>query len=413
MRRIQLALLICLVALPAAAKTYRLTPENFHFRVGNLIQPDGSLPDSTVLVLTPGDYELIPSHYTDPSCGNCEDSTQTAEATLGWKISGRNIAILGEHGKSKARFITNAGYGLLFEDCEDCALGNVEVTGGRRDIDPDATSAAVLARRSRLSVFHCDITENLGDSTLVDSIIVGVVGIAGREGAELDIHHNRILRNSWDGIALYRGATALIEDNLIDGVDGAGRAVGGGRGVGIGVTWDAKATVRRNRIANYWKGIGFFVDARGEARENVIESMRTWGISVWSAGKGKPAATLADNLIADCGACGVSLSFEESAAPGFCAHNMIVRTGQNEKYDAADYYCHQCPLAVHAIPPGYALEGNMLWENRRADGAPGQADLEAAAFFEVALPYLNRLASRPSLEDSPALGELRESAEAQ
>ena len=41
-------------------------------------------------------------------------------------------------------------------------------------------------------------------------------------------------------------ASARIEDNVIDGVDKAGgRVAGGGRGVGIGLTWNATASIRR------------------------------------------------------------------------------------------------------------------------------------------------------------------------
>jgi nitrous oxidase accessory protein NosD len=70
----------------------------------------------------------------------------------------------------------------------------------------------------------------------------------GREGALLHIHHNVIRHNSWDGIALYRGASALIHDNHISY----------GRGAGIGVTWSAQALIYRNVVEHYWKGIGAF-----------------------------------------------------------------------------------------------------------------------------------------------------------
>ena len=52
----------------------------------------------------------------------------------------------------------------------------------------------------------------------------------------------------------------MIEGNWIDGVDLArGERIGGGRGVGIGATWNAYANVRGNVVRRYWKGIGAFV----------------------------------------------------------------------------------------------------------------------------------------------------------
>ena len=84
------------------------------------------------------------------------------------------------------------------------------------------------------------------------SVVVGIGGVFGREGAELFILNNEIVDNGWDGIALYRGATAVIADNIIKK----------GRGAGIGITWDATALVFRNRISEYWKGIGTFGESR-------------------------------------------------------------------------------------------------------------------------------------------------------
>ena len=52
-----------------------------------------------------------------------------------------------------------------------------------------------------------------------------------------------------------------------------GKALGGGRGVGIGVTWNAKAGIRGNLVRRYWKGIGLFVDAEGTVVENIIEDI--------------------------------------------------------------------------------------------------------------------------------------------
>ncbi len=139
----------------------------------------------------------------------------------------------------------------------------------------------------------------------------------------MSIEGNEIVRNSWDGIALYRDASAVIAGNVIDGVDKArGSRIGGGRGVAIGLTWNAFADVRGNLVKRYWKGIGVFVDAWGCVQENVIEDIVTWGIAYWDADKGKPVGFFEDNVIYGTGACGASItcaetSWRRSSSAGF------------------------------------------------------------------------------------------------
>src|SRR4030095_12328902 len=123
-------------------------------------------------------------------------------------------------------------YGLLIEDCDSCLVEGVTITGGVRDPDGWATDAGILVRRATATIRAVRVRDLIGDSTVVDSTVVGIIGIAGREGRKFTVQGCEINRNSWDGIALFRGAEATIEDNLIDGVDRAsGPNIGGGRGV--------------------------------------------------------------------------------------------------------------------------------------------------------------------------------------
>jgi hypothetical protein len=356
--------------------------------------------ESLSLHLAPGEYVLTPSAAVDSSCGNCEDPDQPVPITVGLEVSGRNVWIVGpEEGEAVIR--TNAGYGIFFRNCDNCGIAGVTVTGGERDTASDATDAAIVAKNSRVSIIQNRIADNIGDSTTVTTGIVGIMGICGRENSFLWIQDNRIIRNSWDGIALYRGAEAEIEQNLVDGVDKArGSEAGGGRGVGIGVTWDARAKISRNVVRRYWKGIGVFVDAHAVVQENVIEEMLTWGIAFWDAGKGRPWVFVENNVIYDCGACGASITretpFEQEESPGGFVGNVIVKTGQNPKYDAPDYYCYQCALAGHAVPDRFAIDNNLFYDNRRASDDLFDEDVSPDEFSGKMKKHLESvLASAP------------------
>jgi parallel beta-helix repeat protein len=124
-------------------------------------------------------------------------------------------------------------------------ITGVRITGGKRDPDRKATDAAIVAKFSSVQISEVEIVDNTHQ---LEDVVVGIGGIFGRENSELVIQNNVIRNNGWDGIALYRGAMATIMDNEISK----------GRGAGIGITWDAVATVHRNRISEYWKGIGTF-----------------------------------------------------------------------------------------------------------------------------------------------------------
>ena len=105
----------------------------------------------------------------------------------------------------------------------------------------------------------------------------------------------------------------MIEDTIVDGVDAAG-GTRWERGVGIGMTWNARASVRRNLVRNYWKGIGVFVDASAEISGNVVEDVLTWGIALWDAGKGRPSARIEKNVVYRTGACGAMIAAGSGAA---------------------------------------------------------------------------------------------------
>lgn len=357
-----------------------------------------TLSDSATVELEAGRYVLEPVPYEDPACGNCEDATERVPATRGLRLTGSAIRLVGDTLDPGSVVIeTRAGYGVLFDGCTRCSLRGITVTGGARDPDGRATSAGIVVRGGPVVVEDCRITDNLGDSAIVHGeTIAGVAGVAVREGGDLQLRRCEITRNSWDGVALYRGANAIIEDNLIDGVDAAsGGRHGGGRGVGIGVTWDGRASILGNRVTRYWKGIGAFVDARVDVRLNVVEEILTWGLAYWGPEGGRPEALFRDNVVYGTGACGVIVDRAAPAAegedPGGLVGNLIVATGRNEAYDSGEPYCLQRPIARHAVPEGFEIEGNVLFDARQPGDEPREALVERAALAEAANDLLPRL----------------------
>jgi hypothetical protein len=358
--------------------------------------------------LAPGDYHIEPRTGVDPTCGNCQEPDTLVGMTYGLHVRGDSVRIVGPADRS-AVIHTHAGYGIYFDGCIDCALENVAVTGGVRDADGRATDAAVVVRDATVRIAGNRIFDNIGDSTAVAKTVVGIMGICGREGARMSIEGNEIIRNSWDGIALYRDASAVIEGNVIDGVDTArGSRVGGGRGVAIGLTWNAFADVRGNLVKRYWKGIGVFVDAWGCVQENVIEDIVTWGIAYWDADKGKPAGFFEDNVIYSTGACGASITCKETTSPDLqCrfVRNVLVKTAQDPKYDDPELYCYQTSLALHALPKGFVIADNLFYDNRRATEDLTSYDIERDEFMEKIQPVCERLAQSPVLGRSDFVRE--------
>lgn len=348
----------------------------------------------TEIRLHPGEYNLAPKEDIDSTCGNCDDPHNAVPMTYGLWIRGERVSIVGPKDRSAIIF-TNAGYGLYFNGCADCAIEKLSVTGGSRDVDGRATDAAIVVKAGALRISDCRIFDNIGDSTLVATNIVGVMGICGREGAQLTIEGSRIERNSWDGIALYRDASAFIERNVIDGVDKArGAQVGGGRGVGIGVTWNATADIRNNVVKRYWKGIGVFVDAWGYVRENVVEDIVTWGIAFWDADKGKPVGIFEGNVIYDTGACGASITCAQTAGSELDCRfvgNVLVKCAQDPKYDDPDYYCYQTALALQKTPEGFTIADNLFYDNRRATEDLPDHDVKKKEFVKKVRPLCARL----------------------
>lgn len=383
--------------LPASAQPPPRPPRE----PGNLQRALRDLRGPARLVLGPGHHLLSPTAFTDSLCGNCDVANTAVPATYGIRLSGRGIRLIGA-GRDETTIHTNAGYGVFFDGCDGCALDRVTVTSGRRDDDGRATSAAVVVRDGAVSLGDCGLRDNIGDSATVATVVVGIAGVAGRENADITVRSCRIERNSWDGIALYRGARATIRDNVIDGVDKAsGARVGGGRGVGIGLTWDAHALVEGNLVRRYWKGIGVFVDARADVRENIVEDILTWGLAYWAAGEGTPTARFEDNVVFETGACGAMISRDRVGDdPGTLIGNVFVRTTQNPRYDSGEPYCTQRPIARAAVPSGFAVHDNLIHDVRQPGDAALDPEVTRDGLRRGAAALVSRLELRPALREA-------------
>jgi len=362
--------------------------------------------DSLVVHLETSIYQLTPIPAIDSTCGNCENPNTLVPITVGLMVSGKRIQLIGPKDQS-AVLITRAGYGLFFTNCTDCSVENITITGGSRDTSGLATDAAIVVKNSSVAIRNNRIVDNIGDSATVAKTIVGIMGIAGRENAQMIVRGNDIIRNSWDGIALYRGAAATIENNRIDGVDKAtGQKIGGGRGVGIGITWNGRATIGGNLVKRYWKGIGLFVDAQGVVENNVVEDIVTWGIALWDADKGKPSGKIQNNVIYGTGACGASItrSSEEGEA-GYFLGNILVETARNPTYDAPDYYCYQCALALHAVPERFVIKENYFYHNRRATLDLPDFDMPRDVFLKGVERWCREWSNHDILRSSDFVGK--------
>ncbi|UCE18849.1 MAG: right-handed parallel beta-helix repeat-containing protein [Gemmatimonadota bacterium] len=357
--------------------------------------------DSLEIYLQSGDYFLSSTDIIDSTCGNCEEPDQFVPATAGLQIAGAYVKISGPEDRS-AVIHTNAGYGIFFNHCQRGLIENLSITDGVRDTSGFATDAAVVVKNSTITVRRNRIYENIGDSSIVVKNIVGIMGICGRENSDVTIADNEIVRNSWDGIALYRDARATIANNLIDGVDKASSKIaGGGRGVAIGVTWNGQATIEKNLVKRYWKGIGIFVDANVAARNNVIEDVLTWGIAYWDADKGRPVGVIEENIIYSTGACGITITRSQPGPnPGILVGNVVVQTAQNPKYDDPDYYCHQCALSIFSKPDNFEIRDNQFFNNREATEDLPDYDITETEFIESIDDIRRRLLITPLLQKS-------------
>ncbi|MBN2564315.1 MAG: right-handed parallel beta-helix repeat-containing protein [Candidatus Eisenbacteria bacterium] len=327
-----------------------------------------SAADGDILIIGPGTYSAEPTAFTEPLCGNCEAHITNVAATTGFRVVGKALRMVGS-GTSETILRTNAGYGLYFEDSAGSVVEALMITGGVRDPDGAATDAAVVARRSSVTLKGLLIADN---TNRAEDVVVGIGGVMGREGAELTVTGNTIRNNGWDGVALYRGAAALISDNEI----------AQGRGAGVGVTWDAVATVLRNDIHDYWKGIGSFGSSRVVARNNTVHDNLGWGIVV----TGTSFMEAANNAVVKNGNCGFALWSDDASC--VFTNNIVVGNGWRD-----EWVCPQVGVWMNGAAANAEITYNDVWGNvadefrdmEAVTGIDGNISLDPA--FEDSLDF--------------------------
>lgn len=294
--------------------------------------------DGDTILIYEGEFKALPRLYEEEECGNCSQQNTKVKATAGFIISDKTVVIKGA-GPFKTKLITNAGYGFLFQGSGGSSISNLTITGGKRDRDANATDGGIVVRNSIVHIKNVHIKDNEEYS---DDTVVGIAGIVGRENSELVIEKCIIRNNSWDGVALYRGASALIQENIIEQ----------GRGVGIGITWDAKATVIKNSVSYYWKGIGTFGTSRAIVKNNIVFENLGWGIVI----TGSAYMEVANNVIDKNGNCGFAVW--ESTAVGKIYNNIITRNGWRD-----ESVCPQVGFWMNGNPVNVEFSYNNLWNN--------------------------------------------------
>lgn len=301
-----------------------------------------SAKDGDRLLIMPGTYEAHPDSYPEELCGNCEKHRTDVKATRGFLIRGKALEIVGS-GIDSTILITKAGYGVLFEHSRGSIITNVTITGGVRDLDGMATDAGVVAKFSSVTVKNVKISDN---THRPEEVVVGIGGVFGRENSELFILDNIIENNGWDGVALYRGANAYIADNVICE----------GRGAGIGITWDATATVYRNHVSGYWKGIGTFGDSRAVVRNNAVYDNLGWGIIA----TGNSFMEASNNVITRNGNCGFAPWSE--TARGTFINNIVTENGWRK-----EWVCPCVGIWMYGKPENFVISHNIVWGNQEGN----------------------------------------------
>lgn len=294
--------------------------------------------DGDTLYIDAGRYTAYPEPFFEELCGNCQEHRTAVQASRGFLIENKALHIIGS-GQDHTTLTTNAGYGVLFLNSRGSTLERLAITGGRRDPDGNATDAAVVAKFSTVTVRGVHIRDN---TDRIDTVVVGIGGVFGREDSELFILDNIISNNGWDGIALYRGADAYIADNVISK----------GRGASIGITWDATAVVMRNRISDYWKGIGTFGDSKAIVSNNLVKDCLGWGIIA----TGRSYLDAVNNNVIHNGNCGVAIWSEDCR--GRFINNIVTGNGWKKQWVAP-----QVGFWNNGEPENFIIECNNVWNN--------------------------------------------------
>lgn len=297
--------------------------------------------DGDTILIAEKTAEATPTEFIEPLCGNCLDPKTDVNASYGFIIKDKRLIIIGES-RDSSILVTRAGYGVYFENSHGSVLRNLTITGGIRDGDGNATDAAVVVRNSSVLIEDVTITDN--DNRHPDTtVVVGIGGVFGREGADITIRNCRIYNGGWDGVALYRGAFAKVTDCIFEK----------GRGVGIGVTWDASCVAYRNDISGYWKGIGAFGSSWVICRNNVVHDNLGWGIIA----TGESFMDITNNVVHHNGNCGIAPW--STTSKGRIVNNIVTENGWRK-----EWVCPCVGVWNYGDWAKWNFSYNIVWNNK-------------------------------------------------
>ena len=337
--RLLAALILCSM-LPATTQ-----PATFSLERGSDLQAViDYASDGDTIILSAKEYEARATRFTDPLCGNCADPQTEVAASYGFIVRNKGLVILGAD-RTETILITNAGHGVYLENADGTTIRSLTITGGKRDDDGNATDAGIVVRRSRVIIEQVNIRDNT-DRSSDSNVVVGIGGVFGREGAEITLRDCRIINGGWDGVALYRGATATITDCLIRD----------GRGVGIGVTWDAVCIAYRNEVSGFWKGIGSFGTSSVIACNNLVHDNLGWGL----VATGTSSMEATNNVIHHNGNCGVAPW--STGSRGRLINNIITQNGWREQW-----VCPCVGVWNYGDWAKWTFRNNIVWGNKDGD----------------------------------------------
>jgi phage gp45-like len=331
-----LTILALLVVPPSVAQSKVLSVER-----GSNLQSviDYASSGDTIVLGANKTFEAKSVAFRDPLCGNCANPRDGAKASYGFIVKGKALTIIGAD-RETTKLVTNAGYGVYFENSPGSTLCNLTITGGRRDVDGNATDAGVVVRNSRVRIEQVDIHDN---THRIDSVIVGIGGVHAREGAEVTLLDCQIINNTWDGVALYRGAMVTVSDCVIKD----------GRGAGIGVTWDGTCVAYRNEVTGFWKGIGSFGTSTVIARNNLVHDNLGWGIIA----TGASTMEASNNVVFHNGNCGIAPWSTD--ARGRFINNIIADNGWRDQW-----VCPCVGVWNYGDWAKWKFSNNIVWNNK-------------------------------------------------
>ncbi len=368
-----------LVAQPQAYELERIEVDNVEDLLDLLEDPI----DFVDVVLAPGEYR-----FDDPEL----IAERMAAQGYALRLSGERLNF-GADNAGTVKVVVDARHGLRFERCSHCSMRNLDFLI-KPAFNPADTLSVISIENSDAdiltSTFQLD-APSPSDPPDAESI---VIALEAGEGGRASIKGNSFKAFNGNSIIVGADARATLRDNLIDGSLAVrpdtthaapgitpGRARVRGEGTAVLLKDNATGQLKNNLIKHCYKGIGIRDNADGIVKDNIIENITTWGVALWQTGDQSPIGLIQHNIIYHTGACGAMISvtgFEDEL--GLFNDNLLVKTGQDERLDAAELFCYQSPLAGHAVPEGFEINGNIMYANRSGDATLPDLDVEGEVF---------------------------------